>query len=78
MGVKRGAMESVAFSDAVIQTALVELLEKKYGVDSLGQLDCIMMKSLVRDIKVRFTSSSKQIARIVRLPINEVMRLLDS
>ena len=78
LGVKRGAMESVAFSDAVIQTALVELLEKKYGVDSLGQLDYIMMKSLVRDIKVRFTSSSKQIARIVRLSINDVMRMLDS
>ena len=78
LGVKRGAMESVVFSDTVIQTALVELLEKKYGVDSLGRLDCIMMRSLVRDIKVRFTSSSKQIARIVGLPINEVMRLLDS
>ena len=78
LGIKRGATESITFSDSVIQSALDEILEKKYGVSSLGQLDFTMKKNLVKDMKVRFTASSKQIARIVGLSINDVMRMLDN
>lgn len=77
LATKRGGVESITFSDTVIQTALVEILEKKYGVYSISQLDNVLLKNLIKDIKSRFTASSKQIARIVGIPINDIMRMLE-
>ena len=78
LSAKRGAVESITFSDTVIYAALVEILEKKYGVYSLEQLDCTLLKNLIRDLKVRFTASSKQLARIVGIPINDIVGMLET
>ena len=78
LSAKRGSSDSIVFSDTVIHTALAEILEKKYGVYSLEQLDRTLLKNLIRDLKVRFTASSKQIARIVGVPINDVVTMLDT
>lgn len=78
LSIKRGATDNVTFSDSILESALMEMLEKKYGVCALSQLDNMMMKNLIRDIKVRFTASAKQIARIVGLPVKDVVSMLDA
>lgn len=77
LSVKRGTTEGIVFSDSIINIALVEILEKKYGVHSLSQLDRGLLKSLIRELKVRFTAPSKQIARVLHIPINDVVSMLE-
>ena len=54
-----------------------ELLEKKFDVDSIDELDDFLKKNILKDLKSRFSASSKQLARISGLSINEVIRYLD-
>lgn len=78
LSAKRGSSDSIVFSDNVIQTALKEILEKKYGVYSLELLDRTLLKNLVRDLKVRFSAPAKQISRIVCIPLNDVVSMMET
>ena len=58
------------------KTALSELLEKKYDVSDLSELDGFMKNLLVRDLKGRLGASPKQIARLMRMSIADVLQAL--
>jgi hypothetical protein len=53
------------------------LLEKKYDVGNVADLDEFMTKHLLRDLRGRFTASHKQLARVVGLKVDEVMKYLE-
>ena len=74
---KRSLAENIVFKDEILRSALKELLEKKYDVGSVADLDEFMTKHLLRDLRVRFTASHKQLARVLGLKLDEVMRYLE-
>ena len=77
LSLNRGTNENITFSDSILISSMNELLEKKYGVSSIMNMDDFLRKNLVKDLKVRFSASSKQIARITGLPISNVIKFLE-
>ena len=73
---RKSANDNVSFSDSLVQSALSELLEKKYDVSDLSELDGFMKNLLVRDLKGRLGASPKQIARLMRMSIADVLQAL--
>jgi hypothetical protein len=57
-------------------SALNELLQKKYGVGSIDDLNDFLKANLVKDMKVRFSASSKQLARVLGMNISDIIRSL--
>ena len=76
LAVRKSANDNVSFSDSLVQSALSELLEKKYDVSDLSELDGFMKNLLVRDLKGRLGASPKQIARLMRMSIADVLQAL--
>lgn len=74
---KRSLAENIVFKDEILRSALNELLEKKYDVADIADLDEFMTKHLLRDLRSRFTASHKQLARVVGLKVDQVMRYLE-
>lgn len=77
MALRTNVNENVAFSDTVVQAAMKELLDKKYGVADVADLDDFLMRSLLRDLKGRFSASAKQLARVVRVPVKDVLKCFE-
>ena len=77
LAVRRGLNEIVTFSDAVLKAAVAELLEKKYSVADVSELDDFLKAHLVRDLKSRFGASTQQLARVVGMTLREVLRCLE-
>ena len=69
--------ENVIFSDAVVNAALNELLDKKYGALSVNELDDFLKRNIIRDLKGRFSATAKQLARLMEIPLNDVLRYLE-
>lgn len=76
LSVRRGVNDSIAFSDDVLKTAMVELLEKKYIAAEVCELDDFLRSHLVRDLRQRFGAPTQQLARVVGLSLSEVLRCL--
>ena len=74
---KRGTNEHITFSDAIVIASMKELLEKKYGVESIGEMDEFLRKNIVKDIRGRFSASSKQISRVTGIPVADIIRYLE-
>lgn len=77
LSVRRGVNENMSFSDTVLRAAMIELLEKKYLVTDVSELDDFLKSHLVRDLKSRFASPTQQLARIVGMTIQEVLKRLE-
>lgn len=73
---RKGVNENVTFSDAVLKAAMVELLEKKYLVSDVSELDDFLRSHLVRDLKQRFGAPTQQLARVIGMRLSEVLRCL--
>ena len=69
--------ENVIFSDAVVNAALNELLDKKYGALSVNELDDFLKRNIIRDLKGRFSATAKQLARLMEIPLKDVLRYLE-
>lgn len=74
---KKGVNENITFSDAVIRSSMNELLEKKFGISSVSELDEFLLKNLIKDLKVRFSASSKQLARITGVGVSDIIKYLE-
>ena len=77
MSLRKGVSENITFSDSMLYSAIDELLDKKYSVESISDLDEYLKRNMLKDLKHRFSSSSKQLARVTRMTISEVVRLLE-
>ena len=77
MSVRKGVNENVTFSDAVLRAAMAELLDKKYMVADVGQLNSFLLSHLLRDLKSRFGAPTQQLARVVGVSLSEVLRSLE-
>lgn len=77
LSMKKGVNENITFSDAVIRSSMNELLEKKFGISSVSELDEFLLKNLIKDLKVRFSASSKQLARITGVGISDIIKYLE-
>ena len=76
LALRKSVNDNVTFSDVAVQAALSELLEKKYDVTDVTGLDDFMKRGLVRDLKGRFSASPKQIARLMKLTVADVLKYL--
>ena len=76
LSIRKGVSENITFSDSVLISALNELLQKKYGVGSIDDLNDFLKANLVKDMKVRFSASSKQLARVLGMNISDIIRSL--
>ena len=77
LSVRKGVNENVTFSDAVLKAAMGELLEKKYLVSDVCELDDFLRSHLVRDLKQRFGAPTQQLARVIEMRLSEVLRCLE-
>ena len=77
LSVRKGVNENVTFSDAVLRAAMAELLDKKYMVADVGQLNSFLLSHLLRDLKSRFGAPTQQLARVVGVSLSEVLRSLE-
>lgn len=76
LSVRKSISENVTFSDAVLEAAMGELLDKKYDVSDVSELDGFLRSHLVRDLKSRFGAPTQQLARVVGMSLKEVLRCL--
>lgn len=77
LSLRKGVAENITFSDSMLQSAVGELLDKKYSVGSISEMDEFLKRNMLKDLKHRFSSSSKQLARVTGMTISEVVRLLE-
>ena len=63
------------FSDALIATALNEILKTKYGAP-VDHLENDMQKALLIDLRKHFNASAKQLSRVTGLPLKFVVAAL--
>ena len=77
LSAKKGAHDNITFSDTIIRSTMIELLEKKYGVKSIGELNTLLLKSLTRELRGRFGSPVQQLARVMELSISEIIKLVE-
>ena len=64
----------IRLPDPELRTARNELIEKMFGKTRLNDLSAPQRLSLARALRNRFFCSKKQLARIVRLPYDEVVQ----
>lgn len=68
--------DAIMFSDEILYKALKELLENKYGVSTISDLDNDLMCNLVRELRSHFNASAKQVARITGLQLKDTLKFL--
>lgn len=68
--------DAIMFSDEILTKALKELLENKYGVKSISDLDIELVCNLVRELRLHFNASAKQLARITGLQLRDTLKFL--
>lgn len=73
---RKARRDFVMFSDETVSKAMCELLNNKYGVGSVCDLDAELQKSLVRELRTYFNASAKQIARITGLQLKDAIACL--
>lgn len=67
----------VAFSDSLVLASLSEILEKRYESLSLTELSREIRGRIMKDLRRQFNCSAKQLARIMGLPLREVVNQLE-
>ena len=73
--VKQMRKDVISFSDSIVMSAIEELLVNKYGTP-LESLNNDMMKCLLNDLRRHFNCSSKQLARVTKLPLKSVLEAI--
>lgn len=66
----------ITFRDSYLLPIVKELLEKRYFVKSASDMPDEILSKLVRELSYRFFCAPKQIARLLRIGLNRVERLL--
>lgn len=74
---KKGTNENIVFSDSIVIASMNEILDKKYGIESISEMDEFLRKNLVRELRVRFSAPSKQISRVTGIQVADIIRYLD-
>ena len=77
LSLRKGIAENITFSDSMLYSAINELLDKKFSVSSVSELDEFLRRNLIKDLKNRFSASSKQLARVTGMTVKEVIHLLE-
>ena len=67
-----------SFRDQVLYAAIPDLCQSLFGRNSVSELDTEQKTELVRQLRRRFGSDVRQIARVTSLPLEETARLLDA
>ena len=67
---------SLSFSDELLFNVVSQMLDKQYGGLSVSELSQESLSFLVKDLNRRFNSSPKQLARILKLPLQLVVSIL--
>lgn len=71
-----GIVNQMTVTDAELQTRLLELIQVKYQVASISQLTREQKIRLCSDMRRNFGASAKQIARILRIDIAVVEKVI--
>ena len=69
--------ENISFSDEMLQAAMAELLDKKFGVSNVNELDDFLKKNMIKELRSRFSASAKQLARVTFMSVSDVLRYLE-
>ncbi len=75
---KKSTQDNMIFSDSTLNAALKEVLDKKYSVNSIHDMDSSLKRMLLRDLKTRFTCPVSQLARVTCMELKEVLLLLEN
>ena len=67
----------VSFSDSLVLSGLGEILENKYGVENVSDLSIEVRRKVVLEIRKQFNSTPKQLARVLKCSLNEIMSTLE-
>lgn len=67
----------MVFSDTLVLAGLMELLEKKYESVSLEDLSWEIRVKLVKDIRRQFNSHPKQLARVFKFPLKDIINIIN-
>jgi hypothetical protein len=67
----------VVFSDTLVLAGLRELLEKKYEALGVDELSFELKRKLILDIRRQFNSPPKQLARVFKCPLSEIVNILN-
>lgn len=67
----------MVFSDTLVLAGLMELLEKKYESVSLEDLSWEIRVKLVKDIRRQFNSPPKQLARVFKFPLKDIINIIN-
>jgi hypothetical protein len=67
----------VSFSDSLVLAGLGEILENKYGVDNVSDLSMEVRRKVVLEIRKQFNSTPKQLARVLKCSLNEIIATLE-
>jgi len=70
--------ELPSFRDQVLYAAIPDLCQSLFGRNTVSDLDQEQKTELVRQLRRRFSSDVRQIARVTSLPMEEAARLLDA
>jgi REP element-mobilizing transposase RayT len=70
--------ELPSFRDQVLYAAIPDLCQSLFGRNTVSDLDQEQKTELVRQLRRRFCSDVRQIARVTSLPMEEAARLLDA
>ena len=77
LSIRKGIIENITFMDTTIKSAMDELLDKKYSVSSISELDDFLKKNIIKDLRSRFSASSKQLSRITGITISDIIRYIE-
>lgn len=67
----------VAFSDSLVLASLNEILEKRYESLRLTELSKEIRGRIMKDLRRQFNCSAKQLARVMGIPLHEVVNQLE-
>ena len=67
-----------SFRDQVLYAAIPDLCQSLFGRNTVSDLDLEQKTELIRQLRRRFGSDVRQIARVTSLPMEEAARLLDA
>ncbi len=73
---RQSRKDVLMFSDALIATALKEILKTKYGAP-VDHLENDMQKALLMDLRKHFNASAKQLSRVTGLSLKFVVAALN-
>lgn len=67
---------SLCFTDDLLLNIVSQMLEKNFGGLAVSELSLESVSTLVKDLNRRLNSSAKQIARVLGLPVQNIVDIL--